>query len=485
MGLCIPKKVEPLGDFLINRLIELIDKQIERDKLEYRGGNWNDNSWLTDEIIQFISGDYTSSYIWRWLEHKSLYGEKQSILPVLKKLYPEPYRKAVDILNDNMELNEGLCIPKQKAKTEADELYDFGSFVIKEVIKNFPEFDSEYLEDTVEYISVSLDSNTPNNFFYIRYDYEGYEKASINIQQMFYDFENESDGEWADFSIYSGVYDLNPNFYPIPDIINFIRTHISSDELNEGLNIPKKKFQDKYFQNEKEINVNDIKPGEFWYKHQYDNNGNKIYYENSYGWWEKYEYDNKDKLKYQINSDGYWVKYEYEYEYDQWGYFIYSIDSYGYWTKGEFDADGNEIYFEDSEGEIEDNRMNEQLFYSKLSLLEVLTPSDISQIKTIINTEVNKLNKDITKHTQDKESHLKKQDVKDIVAPDLDKLKDSDKTNSDKLTKVETSFKDKIDKLISSKDLDKKMKEIVVNVLIKYHQSLWTKRGFWSNELKQ
>ncbi len=61
----------------------------------------------------------------------------------------------------------------------------------------------------------------------------------------------------------------------------------------------------------------------------YNNNGNKIYYENSYGWF-KTEYDND-------------------------GNKIYHENSYG-WFKTEYDNDGNKIYHENSNGVIIDNR---------------------------------------------------------------------------------------------------------------------------------
>ena len=63
----------------------------------------------------------------------------------------------------------------------------------------------------------------------------------------------------------------------------------------------------------------------------YDTQGNKIYYENSYGFWEKYKYDTNGNI-------------------------IYYENSYGYWRKWEYDEQGKIIYYENSDGEIEDNR---------------------------------------------------------------------------------------------------------------------------------
>jgi hypothetical protein len=38
---------------------------------------------------------------------------------------------------------------------------------------------------------------------------------------------------------------------------------------------------------------------------------------------------------------------------------IYGEDSSGYWCKTEFDSQGNQIYFENSNGDIDDNRTPE------------------------------------------------------------------------------------------------------------------------------
>ena len=75
------------------------------------------------------------------------------------------------------------------------------------------------------------------------------------------------------------------------------------------------------------------------------------------------------------DSNGYWAKHEYDskgkqiyrensngywakYERNSQGKVIYFENSDGYWEKYEFDSQGNEIYFEDSDGRIKDNRPN-------------------------------------------------------------------------------------------------------------------------------
>jgi hypothetical protein len=62
-----------------------------------------------------------------------------------------------------------------------------------------------------------------------------------------------------------------------------------------------------------------------------DSEGNKIYWETSYGAWTKHEYDSNGNNTYYENSDGYWVKREYN-------------------------SKGNLIYLENSNGAITDNR---------------------------------------------------------------------------------------------------------------------------------
>ena len=61
-----------------------------------------------------------------------------------------------------------------------------------------------------------------------------------------------------------------------------------------------------------------------------DDNGNRIYHENSDGFWLKREYDEK-------------------------GNGIYYEDSHGNWHKKEYDEKGNEIYYEDNECTIKWN----------------------------------------------------------------------------------------------------------------------------------
>lgn len=58
-----------------------------------------------------------------------------------------------------------------------------------------------------------------------------------------------------------------------------------------------------------------------------------------------------DKVIYFENSLGFWIKCEYDSN-----NVIYQEDSNNYWAKLEYDSEGNRVYYEDSDGVIEDNR---------------------------------------------------------------------------------------------------------------------------------
>ena len=66
-----------------------------------------------------------------------------------------------------------------------------------------------------------------------------------------------------------------------------------------------------------------------------DKEGRVVYFEDSNNFWVKREYDLNDNYIYHERSSGYWVKREYDY------------------------SNNNEIYYEDSDGKIIDNRPKE------------------------------------------------------------------------------------------------------------------------------
>ncbi len=284
----------------------------------------------------------------------------------------------------------------------------------------------------------------------------------------------------------------NPIDYNKPWESGISRGHANS--LFEGLMLGYKKFPDKYLDSLtlKEFPKSEINKHPRWHKQEYDNNGNIIYEETYYGYWTKWEYDNNGNKIYYKNSKGYWIKREY----DEYGNEIYYENSDGYWEKWEYDEYGNEIYYENSDGQIDDRRNNiqENKNNMKLKLLEILTQADISQIKDIASIEANKvkstLQRDIktvdtnlSKHSQDKSTHLKNKDVKDIINPEIDKIKDNNTKLDDKINKVEKSINDKLDNTKLSKDMELKIKELIADTMVKYHQTMWVKRGFWTSGL--
>jgi hypothetical protein len=62
--------------------------------------------------------------------------------------------------------------------------------------------------------------------------------------------------------------------------------------------------------------------------------------------------DKNDHRFYGEDSDGYWFKSEF----DSNGDVIYFEDSSGYWSKREYNSEEKLIYYENSDGHIEDNR---------------------------------------------------------------------------------------------------------------------------------
>ena len=62
--------------------------------------------------------------------------------------------------------------------------------------------------------------------------------------------------------------------------------------------------------------------------------------------------DKYGKVIYSEDSDEYW----YKSEYDSNGNQIFLVNSNEFWLKREYDSNGNRIYFENSHGKIVDNR---------------------------------------------------------------------------------------------------------------------------------
>ncbi len=173
--------------------------------------------------------------------------------------------------------------------------------------------------------------------------------------------------------------------------------------LREGLTLSKKKYQPHYVDDVtgKEFPASEIDKHFHWGRYEYDNYGNKTYYENSKGYWIKQEYDaNGNQIYYEDNwgvikdnrnqiNEGLMLPYKktyvkyfdeetdeefpyneidehpnwYKIEYDQDGKTV-NFDRYdGYWHEWKYGPTGNPIYFRNSRGKIIDdrNQINEGL----------------------------------------------------------------------------------------------------------------------------
>lgn len=71
---------------------------------------------------------------------------------------------------------------------------------------------------------------------------------------------------------------------------------------------------------------------------------------------------------YYEDLDGYWFKREYNSQGNQ----IYFETSENYWAKKEYDSEGHVIYFEDSDGEVRDNRPKPVPEYTMEQLTQML-----------------------------------------------------------------------------------------------------------------
>ena len=88
----------------------------------------------------------------------------------------------------------------------------------------------------------------------------------------------------------------------------------------------------------------------------YDEQGNKLYYENADGYWWKSMYIGNEE--YHENADGYWYKQMY-------------------------DEQGNIVYYENSEGEIQDIRIK-----LELTLEDIAAKFNVSTSQIIIKTSL-------------------------------------------------------------------------------------------------
>jgi hypothetical protein len=87
----------------------------------------------------------------------------------------------------------------------------------------------------------------------------------------------------------------------------------------------------------------------FWKKMKYDQNNKRIYLEDSYGAYYKCEFDKNNKIYFE-DYNGFWEKLKYDENNNE----IYRENSVGFLVKRKFDKNNNLIYYEDSDGNIEE-----------------------------------------------------------------------------------------------------------------------------------
>ena len=72
-----------------NEVVSFINKQMLKDKNEYRGhipnkynngSEWSDFSWLVDEILMFLNKEFLTSYILRQFSYKYDYTTLDEII---------------------------------------------------------------------------------------------------------------------------------------------------------------------------------------------------------------------------------------------------------------------------------------------------------------------------------------------------------------------------------------------------------------------
>ena len=72
-------------------VIDHLNKQMNKDKKEYKGKEWNDHEWYVDEIMQFLKNKIMTSYTLIKFHKKYEYDELNKIL---KKNFKSEYEKA-------------------------------------------------------------------------------------------------------------------------------------------------------------------------------------------------------------------------------------------------------------------------------------------------------------------------------------------------------------------------------------------------------
>jgi hypothetical protein len=338
--------------------------------------NENRGNDLIDRVVKFLIDGTTYTVFSNYL------GSKKDFVDVYIPFFPHaPYEIDLDDSYDWFNrYNKKLYTVDGDALEYMDNYFGITNVdTIRNIVINY--YDIMYKE--VERLLMDID-NTPNNTI----------NENINRTQRFINKVSE---------ILEVPYFKNLELYDVPrELWNDIFSIVFNKEV-------KNRWFNKIFDNNNNKLIYEEDDGE-WVKREYDSNGKEIYREDSDGYWEKKEYDSNGKRIYYEDSDGHWEKKEYDFN----GKEIYYEDSDGYWVKREFDSDGKRIYYEDSNGEIIDRRNNineninkTQKFINKVSeILEVpyfknlelyVVPEELwNDILSIIyNKEVSKVYKSL------------------------------------------------------------------------------------------
>jgi hypothetical protein len=104
------KNIKKFNDFVLesndNDVVSFLIEQMKKDKADYKGhiptkfnkgSEWDDTSWLVDEIIQFLSNNHTSSYTLMNFGNKYDYDYLDS---VLKDNFKTEYERALQKLSE-------------------------------------------------------------------------------------------------------------------------------------------------------------------------------------------------------------------------------------------------------------------------------------------------------------------------------------------------------------------------------------------------
>ena len=280
-------------------------------------------------------------------------GEKQ-IIDLFKSGNLNP--RGFSLKNEEIQkdINEGLnLVKKSKDNQDYTQESEFAETVLSGVLKTFSNYEGIWDDPSKYSNAILLACNDPDKYIFVRFSY-GFKYFEIYVMEMDAGFYSDNleryDVDVTEDEIKYGIADRAISEIKI--VIDGILSDQS--QLNEGLNLFKKPFPDRYFDynTNKEFSYYEIDRHPRWYKVEYNESGKVIYKEFSDGYWEKYEYNKLGDLTYYENSDGYWEKYEY----DQRGNEIYCEFWDGSWVKKEYDRFGQLKHTTYSEDTIVENR---------------------------------------------------------------------------------------------------------------------------------